>query len=107
MFYVLADPFAAGSMLYVGFLVGEFPAEYMILKLPVGKLLRVVTCLFATLCALLAPCNNASSLLAVRFLMGMSHQFHVVEKEGTADAYGYLVFPDSFGMSLMLSPSTL
>ncbi|KAI4596477.1 hypothetical protein KJ359_005231 [Pestalotiopsis sp. 9143b] len=66
-----------GSILYIGFAIGEVPAQYLILKLPVAKLLAATTICFAALTMLMSACQNAGGLMAVRFLMGLFEAFIV------------------------------
>lgn len=61
----------ANSIFYFGYLVGEFPANYLIQKLPIGRYSAVAIFIWGVLVMLCATTRNFSGLAAVRFLMGL------------------------------------
>ncbi|CAH0053542.1 unnamed protein product [Clonostachys solani] len=60
----------ANSIFYFGYLVGEFPANYLLQKLPIGKFSAGCIFIWGVLVMLCAVTKNFASLAAVRFLMG-------------------------------------
>jgi MFS family permease len=59
-----------GTILYIGILLGEYPQNLLIQKLPLGKLLSVNVCIWGIIVACSAASTNFGSLMAVRFLLG-------------------------------------
>ncbi|EXJ88131.1 hypothetical protein A1O1_05059 [Capronia coronata CBS 617.96] len=59
------------SIFYFGYLVAEFPANLMIQKYPVGKLIGIAALCWGAMVTLLAACSNAAGLMTLRFFMGM------------------------------------
>ncbi|KAF7553814.1 hypothetical protein G7046_g6993 [Stylonectria norvegica] len=60
----------ANSLFYVGYLVGEFPANYLIQKLPIGKFSSVCILIWGILVMLCATAKNFAGIATLRFLMG-------------------------------------
>lgn len=60
----------ANSIFYFGYLVGEFPANYLIQKLPIGKFASVNLFIWGVLVMLCATAKNFAGLATLRFLMG-------------------------------------
>ncbi|KPM43000.1 putative transporter [Neonectria ditissima] len=60
----------ANSVFYFGYLVGEFPANYLIQKLPIGKFSGVCILLWGAMVMLCAAAKNFAGLATLRFLMG-------------------------------------
>ncbi|KAH8680802.1 major facilitator superfamily domain-containing protein [Xylariales sp. PMI_506] len=60
-----------GTILYMGVLVGEYPTNLLLQKLPVAKYLSVNVFCWGAVVACSAAANNFSSLMAVRFLLGV------------------------------------
>ncbi|CAG9950641.1 unnamed protein product [Clonostachys rosea f. rosea IK726] len=59
-----------GTILYIGILLGEYPQNVLIQKLPLGKLLSVNIFIWGAVVACSAASTNFGSLMAVRFLLG-------------------------------------
>lgn len=60
-----------GTILYMGVLVGEYPTNFLLQKLPVAKYLAVNIFCWGAVVACSAATHNFASLMAVRFLLGM------------------------------------
>jgi len=60
-----------GTILYVGILVGEIPANRIIQLFPIAKFLGVLIILWGVLVMCHAACKTWSGLMAVRFLLGL------------------------------------
>ena len=60
-----------GTVLYMGALVGEYPTNILIQKLPVGKYLAFNVGCWGAVVACSAAANNFPSLMVVRFLLGL------------------------------------
>ncbi|KAK7712438.1 hypothetical protein SLS64_004822 [Diaporthe eres] len=60
-----------GTILYMGVLVGEYPTNVLLQKLPVAKYLSVNVFCWGVVIACSAACKNFGSLMAVRFLLGV------------------------------------
>ena len=60
----------AVSLFYFGYLVGEFPANYLLQKLPIGKFAAVNLFIWGAIVMLCAVTTNFQGLAALRFLMG-------------------------------------
>ncbi|KAF2464449.1 MFS general substrate transporter [Lindgomyces ingoldianus] len=58
-------------LFYLGFLVFEMPHAYFMQRLPVGKYLGTMVCLWGAVVACTAACNNYASLAALRLLLGI------------------------------------
>ncbi|CAH0023982.1 unnamed protein product [Clonostachys rhizophaga] len=58
------------SIFYFGYLVGEFPANYLLQKLPIGKFSAGCIFIWGALVMLCAVTKNFASLATVRFLIG-------------------------------------
>ena len=61
----------ANSLFYFGYLVGEFPANYLMHKVPIGKFAAVNTLIWGVLVMLCAVAKNFAGLGVLRFLMGL------------------------------------
>ncbi|KAF7670606.1 mfs general substrate transporter [Alternaria burnsii] len=59
-----------GTILYIGILVGEWPQNFLLQKLPLAKMLSVNVFIWGTVVACSAASTNFASLMAVRFLLG-------------------------------------
>ncbi|QPG72944.1 hypothetical protein FOA43_000248 [Brettanomyces nanus] len=64
-----------GSIFYIGYLVGELPANLLLQRLPVGKCIITSFFFWNTILMLMATGNNFGSLAALRFLMGIGETF--------------------------------
>lgn len=60
----------ANSIFYFGYLVGEFPANYLIVKIPIAKLAAATLFIWGVLVMLCAVAKDFAGLAALRFLMG-------------------------------------
>lgn len=60
-----------GSIIYIGSLVGVWPMSYLMLRFHLGRTLSYASLCWSVLTLLLAACDNYSSLIALRFLMGV------------------------------------
>ncbi|KAK2604212.1 hypothetical protein N8I77_007160 [Diaporthe amygdali] len=60
-----------GTILYMGVLVGEYPTNFLLQKLPVAKYLSANVFCWGIVIACSAACRNFGSLMAVRFLLGV------------------------------------
>lgn len=60
-----------GTILYMGVLVGEYPTNVLLQKLPVAKYLSANVFCWGVVIACSAACKNFGSLMAVRFLLGV------------------------------------
>jgi ACS family allantoate permease-like MFS transporter len=61
-----------GSIFYFGYLVAEFPAAYLVQRLPVAKLLACCVASWGVLMMCIAATQNFAGLATVRFLFGMA-----------------------------------
>ncbi|KAL6802701.1 MFS general substrate transporter [Trichoderma sp. SZMC 28013] len=59
-----------GTILYLGILVGEYPQNFLLQKLPVGKLLAANVFCWGAVVACSAATTNFGGLMALRFLLG-------------------------------------
>ncbi|KAF1970024.1 MFS general substrate transporter [Bimuria novae-zelandiae CBS 107.79] len=59
-----------GTILYMGILAGEYPQNFLLQKLPVGKFLATNVFLWGTVVTCSAASKTFGSLMAVRFLLG-------------------------------------
>lgn len=60
-----------GSIFYLGYLVGMPIASYLVVKLPVGRLLGTAAICWGTVLMLMATCHSFAGLAAVRFFLGV------------------------------------
>ncbi|KLO94698.1 allantoate permease [Fusarium fujikuroi] len=60
-----------GTILYMGVLVGEYPTNFLLQKLPVAKYLATNVFCWGVVIACSAAAKNFASLMVVRFLLGM------------------------------------
>ncbi|KAL4871509.1 hypothetical protein BDV12DRAFT_23487 [Aspergillus spectabilis] len=60
------------SIFYIGFLLWQWPTNFLIPRLPVAKYLAVNTFIWGAVVALTAACVNYGGLLAVRFFLGVA-----------------------------------
>ncbi|KAF4459575.1 MFS general substrate transporter [Fusarium albosuccineum] len=59
-----------GTILYIGILVGEYPQNFLLQKLPLAKMLSVNVFIWGAVVACSAASTNFASLMTVRFLLG-------------------------------------
>ncbi|EPX70424.1 membrane transporter [Schizosaccharomyces octosporus yFS286] len=59
------------TLFYVGYLVAQYPAAYIMQKVPLSLFILVNVILWSAMVCLMAACHNGSSLLALRFLAGV------------------------------------
>ncbi|KAH7011156.1 major facilitator superfamily domain-containing protein [Ilyonectria destructans] len=59
-----------GTILYIGILVGEYPQNFLLQKLPLAKMLSVNVFIWGLVVSCSAASTNFASLMAVRFLLG-------------------------------------
>ncbi len=59
------------SIFYFGYLVAELPANILIQKLPVGRVIGIAAMSWAIALMLMGVCHNAAGLMALRFVMGL------------------------------------
>ncbi|KAJ5708149.1 major facilitator superfamily domain-containing protein [Penicillium malachiteum] len=59
-----------GTILYLGILVGEYPQNFLLQKLPLGKTLAVNVFIWGAVVSCSAASTRFGSLMAVRFLLG-------------------------------------
>ncbi|TKA21723.1 hypothetical protein B0A50_08659 [Salinomyces thailandicus] len=64
-----------GSIFYFGYLIFEYPAGYILQKLPVARVFAVTTLCWGILMMCTAATQNFGGLATVRFLMGMAESF--------------------------------
>jgi MFS family permease len=60
-----------GTILYMGVLVGEYPTNFLLQKLPVAKYVAANVFLWGIVIACSAAAKDFKSLMVVRFLLGM------------------------------------
>jgi MFS family permease len=60
-----------GTILYMGILVGEYPTNFLLQKLPVAKYLSANVICWGIVVACSAAAVNWPALMVVRFLLGM------------------------------------
>ncbi|KAL4937230.1 hypothetical protein BDV06DRAFT_232730 [Aspergillus oleicola] len=60
------------SIFYFGYLIWQWPTNFLILRLPVAKYLAANTLLWGTVVAMTAACVSYSGLLVLRFLLGVA-----------------------------------
>ncbi|KAF5989871.1 allantoate permease [Fusarium bulbicola] len=60
-----------GTILYMGVLVGEYPTNFLLQKLPVAKYLATNVFCWGVVIACSAAAKNFASLMVVRFLLGV------------------------------------
>ncbi|KAF3404632.1 hypothetical protein DPV78_003168 [Talaromyces pinophilus] len=60
-----------GTILYIGILLGEYPTNVLIQKLPVGKYLAANVFLWGVIISCSAAATNFPALMVVRFLLGV------------------------------------
>ncbi|KAH3674181.1 hypothetical protein WICMUC_003423 [Wickerhamomyces mucosus] len=58
------------TLFYVGFAVGQIPGNYLLLKLPIGKYITILTGLWTIIIFLMCTAKNYSGLIALRFFLG-------------------------------------
>ncbi|KAI9170604.1 transporter [Paramyrothecium foliicola] len=59
-----------GTILYIGILCGEYPQNFLLQKLPLGKLLAANVFIWGVVVACSAVTTNWAGLMALRFLLG-------------------------------------
>lgn len=60
-----------GTILYMGILVGEYPTNFLLQKLPVAKYLAANVICWGVVVGCSAAAVNFPGLMAVRFLLGV------------------------------------
>jgi MFS transporter, ACS family, allantoate permease len=63
------------SIFYFGYLIFEYPAGFILQKLPVARVFAVAALVWAVLMMCTAATSNFGGLAACRFLMGMAEAF--------------------------------
>jgi ACS family allantoate permease-like MFS transporter len=61
-----------GSIFYFGYLLAEFPAAYLVQRLPVAKFLACCVACWGVLMMCIAATQNFAGLATIRFLFGMA-----------------------------------
>lgn len=61
----------ASSVFYAGFLLAEFPAVYLLKRLPIGTFTSVNIIIWGVVLTMHAATTNYAGLITVRFLLGM------------------------------------
>ncbi|KAJ5807978.1 major facilitator superfamily domain-containing protein [Penicillium riverlandense] len=61
-----------GSIFYVGQLVAEFPAMYLMSRLPLAKFVAVIVILWGGICMCLAAATTFPSFMGARFALGLA-----------------------------------
>lgn len=64
-----------GSIFYFGYLIMEFPANYLLQKFPVSRTLVISFILWNIVLMCMAAANNFAQMAAMRFLLGMGETF--------------------------------
>ncbi|KAJ5550285.1 hypothetical protein N7535_001773 [Penicillium sp. DV-2018c] len=59
------------TCIYIAVLIVEYPTNWIIQRVPIGKYLGINICLWGTVLALHAACHNFPGLVAVRTLLGI------------------------------------
>ncbi|CCH44612.1 putative membrane protein [Wickerhamomyces ciferrii] len=59
------------TLFYIGFLVGQIPGNYLILKLPVGRFLFILVCVWTIILFLNCVALHYSGILVLRFFLGL------------------------------------
>ncbi|KAL4747262.1 hypothetical protein BDW72DRAFT_17731 [Aspergillus terricola var. indicus] len=71
--HLVGDQYSwVSSAFYFGYLLWEWPTNFLIPRLPVAKYLAINTFVWGTVVALTAACVNYGGLLVVRFLLGVA-----------------------------------
>ncbi|OCF40025.1 hypothetical protein I317_06163 [Kwoniella heveanensis CBS 569] len=60
-----------GTILYVGYMIGELPVNRIIQKVPLGKFLGILVIIWGVIVCMHAVCKSFPGLMAVRFLLGL------------------------------------
>ncbi|KAH8666814.1 major facilitator superfamily domain-containing protein [Xylariales sp. PMI_506] len=60
-----------GSIFYFGYLISEYPSNFLLQKLPVGKFLGTSCIIWSAIVTLMATAKNPPGIMILRFLMGM------------------------------------
>ncbi|WVQ96904.1 hypothetical protein IAU59_004012 [Kwoniella sp. CBS 9459] len=60
-----------GTILYVGYMIGELPVNRIIQKVRLGKFLGILVIIWGTIVCMHAVCKSFPGLMAVRFLLGL------------------------------------
>lgn len=71
------------SIFYGGYLAAQIPGHFLMQKLPLGKYLAGTIFLWAVIIGFHAACKNYSSLMALRFLLGLTEAVVVPALEMT------------------------
>lgn len=59
-----------GSVVYFGYMVAQLPLGWILVKVPLGKLLGGIVVAWGVLVCSIMACNSFASLAAIRFLLG-------------------------------------
>lgn len=59
-----------GSIFYFGWLIAEYPANIVLQKFPVGRVVGTSVVLWGVIVMCLAAAQNAAGLMSLRFIMG-------------------------------------
>ncbi|KAK4621488.1 hypothetical protein CLAFUW4_07181 [Fulvia fulva] len=59
-----------GSIFYFGYMAGQFPASYLMQKLPIGKFLAAATICWGVILITTPACYNFAGIATNRFLLG-------------------------------------
>ncbi|OZJ03707.1 hypothetical protein BZG36_03303 [Bifiguratus adelaidae] len=60
------------SIFYFGFLVSEFPSNFLMQRFPIAKYLSTSLVLWGSVLCCTAACNNFTSLMVIRLLLGIT-----------------------------------
>lgn len=64
-----------GSIFYFGYLIAEFPANFLLQRFPVGKTLCLSFAVWNVVLMCMAAGNNFAAMASMRFLLGMGEAF--------------------------------
>lgn len=67
---MLTDLVTVGSIFYFGYLISQFPANYSLQRLPVGRAMAYACVAWGVTVTLLATTHNFAGLAVLRFIMG-------------------------------------
>ncbi|KAL1981720.1 hypothetical protein VTN96DRAFT_2277 [Rasamsonia emersonii] len=60
-----------GSIFYFGYLIAQYPAGYVLQRLPIGKVLGITTIIWGALLMTTPACHNFAGIATNRFLLGL------------------------------------
>lgn len=61
-----------GSIFYFGYLIAQFPGSYLLQKLPIGKLVSVVTIIWGGIVMTTPGCSSFAGISVNRFFLGVT-----------------------------------